>query len=392
MKTVYLDHSATTPVHPQVLEAMLPYYRDKYGNASSLHRLGRNARLAIDQAREKVAAALNARPEDIYFTSGGTEGDNLAIKGTAAALKDKGDHIITSQIEHEAVLNTCRYLEKNGCTVTYLPVDRQGLVRLDDLQKAITDRTVLISVMHANNEVGTIQPVAEIGALARERGIVFHTDAVQTVGKIPVDVGELQADLLAMSAHKFYGPKGVGAMYMRRGIKISPLAHGGHHENWKRAGTENVPGIVGLAAALEICMAEMEETAAREARLRDALQQGIQEKIKAVRINGHPDRRLPGSLSVCFEALEGEALILSLDLKGIAASTGSACSSGSLEPSHVLKAMGVPIEMAHGSARFTLGRSNTREEVDFVLQVLPDIVERLRSMSPVHLGKDDCEA
>jgi len=383
MRTVYLDHSATTPVHPQVVEAMLPYYRDEYGNASSLHRLGRNARLALDQAREKVAAALNARPDDIYFTSGGTEGDNLAIKGTAFALAGKGRHIITSQIEHEAVLNTCRYLEKNGYQVTYLPVDHHGLVQLDDVEQAVTDETILISVMHANNEVGTIQPVAEIGALARERGIVFHTDAVQTVGKIPVDVQDLKVDLLAMSSHKFYGPKGVGAMYLRRGVKISPLAHGGHHENWKRAGTENVPGVVGLAAAAEICLAEMEETAGREAQLRDALQRGIEEKIGAVRINGHPDRRLPGSLSVCFEALEGEALILSLDLKGIAASTGSACSSGSLEPSHVLKAMGIPIEIAHGSARFTLGRSTTREEIDYVLEVLPDIVERLRSMSPV---------
>jgi len=389
MRTVYLDHSATTPVHPQVLEAMLPYYQDEYGNASSLHRLGRNARLALDQAREKVAAALNARSDDIYFTSGGTEGDNLAIKGTAFALEGKGRHIITSQIEHEAVLNTCHYLQKNGFEVTYLPVDRQGLVQLDDLEKAITDKTILISIMHANNEVGTIQPIAEIGALAREREIVFHTDAVQTVGKIPVDVQDLQIDLLALSSHKFYGPKGVGAIYMRRGVKISPLAHGGHHENWKRAGTENVPGIVGLAAALEICVAEMKETAQKEAQLRDALQKGIQEKIEAVRINGHPDRRLPGSLSVCFEALEGEALILSLDLKGIAASTGSACSSGSLEPSHVLKAMDVPIEIAHGSARFTLGRDNTREEIDFVVEILPNIVERLRSMSPVRWSKGD---
>jgi len=392
MRTVYLDHSATTPVHPKVLEAMLPYYQDEYGNASSLHRLGRNARLALDQAREKVAAALHARSDDIYFTSGGTEGDNLAIKGTAFALRDRGRHIITSQIEHEAVLNTCGYLEKNGFEVTYLPVDGHGSVGLDDLKKAVTDQTILISIMHANNEVGTIQPIAEIGALARERGIVFHTDAVQTVGKIPVDIKDLNVDLLAMSGHKFYGPKGVGAIYMRRGVKVSPLAHGGHHENWKRAGTENVPGIVGLAAALEACVAEMEETAEREGQLRDALQKGIQEKVEAVRINGHPDRRLPGSLSVCFEALEGEALILSLDLKGIAASTGSACSSGSLEPSHVLKAMGIPIEIAHGSARFTLGRSNTREEIDYVLEVLPDIVERLRTMSPVRLSKSDGEA
>ncbi len=391
MRTVYLDHSATTPVHPRVLEAMLPYYQGEYGNASSLHRLGRNARLAIDQAREKVAGAVNARSDDIYFTSGGTEGDNLAIKGTAYALRDKGDHIITSQIEHEAVLNTCRYLEKEGFEITYLPVDRYGIVPVDALEQAITGRTILISIMHANNEVGTVQSIARMGALARERGIAFHTDAVQSVGKIPVDVEDLQVDLLAMSGHKFYGPKGVGALYIRRGKKIHPLVHGGHHENWKRAGTENVPGIVGLAAALEICVAEMEETAGREARLRDALQRGIEEKIEAARINGHPTQRLPGSLSVCFEALEGEALILGLDLKGIAASTGSACSSGSLEPSHVLKAMGVPVEIAHGSARFTLGRDNTQQEIDLVLEVLPGVVERLRSMSPVRLSKGDAE-
>jgi cysteine desulfurase len=391
MRTVYLDHSATTPVHPRVMEAMLPYYQKEYGNASSLYQLGRNARLALDQAREKVAGALNARTEEIFFTSGGTEGDNLAIKGTAYALRDRGGHIITSQIEHEAVLNTCRYLEKSGFEVTYLPVDRYGMVQVDDFKKALTDQTILISIMHANNEVGTIQPIAEIGALARERDIAFHTDAVQSVGKMPVDVENLHVDLLAMSGHKFYGPKGVGALYIRRGMKIQPLAHGGHHESWKRAGTENVPGIIGLATALEVCVSEMEQTAQKEARLRDKLQQGILEKIAAVRVNGHPTRRLPGALSLCFEALEGEALILSLDLKGIAASTGSACSSGSLEPSHVLMAMGVPIEIAHGSARFTLGRGNTRQEIDYVLEVLPDIVERLRTMSPVGLSKGDCE-
>jgi cysteine desulfurase len=383
MKTVYLDHSATTPVHPDVLEAMLPYYQEEYGNASSLHVLGRNARMALDRARETVAGALNAKTEELFFTSGGTEGDNLAIKGVASAHSEKGHHIITSQIEHEAVLNTCGYLEKEGFKVTYLPVDQYGMVRIDDLHKAITDQTILISIMHANNEMGTIQPIAEIGAVARERGIPFHTDAVQSVGKIPVDVKDLQVDLLAMSGHKFYGPKGVGAIYIRKGIKIHPLAHGGHHENWRRAGTENIPGIVGLSKALEICVSEMEKTARREGQLRDALQKGIQEKVEGIRINGHPNRRLPGSLSVCFEGLEGEALILSLDMKGIAASTGSACSSGSLEPSHVLRAMGVPIEIAHGSARFTLGRGNTLEEIEYVLKILPEIVERLRSMSPV---------
>jgi cysteine desulfurase len=388
MRTVYLDHSATTPVHPDVVEAMLPFFTEEYGNASSIHRFGRNARVAVDEAREKVARLLNAQDQEIYFTSGGTEGDNLAIKGVAWALQDKGNHIITSQVEHEAVLNTCHYLEKNGFTVTYLPVDQYGMVDPTEVRKAITDKTIIISVMHANNEVGTIQPIAEIGAIAQQQEVLFHTDAVQTVGKMPLDVKALSVDLLSMSGHKFYGPKGVGALYMRKGAKIQPLAHGGHHENWKRAGTENIPGIVGMAKAMEICYQELEVVSKRESQLRDALQKGIQETIEDVRFNGHPTQRLPGSLSACFEALEGEALILSLDLKGVAASTGSACSSGSLEPSHVLKAMGVPIEIAHGSARLTLGRGNTQEEIDYVLEVLPEIVDRLRSMSPLRPSKE----
>ncbi len=387
MRTIYLDHSATTPVHPEVLKAMLPFYKGEYGNASSIYRLGRDARVAIDEAREKVARLLNSEVKEIYFTSGGTEGDNLAIKGVACALREKGNHIITSQIEHEAVLNTCHYLEKDGFDVTYLPVDQYGMVGLDDLEKAITGQTILISIMHANNEVGTIQPIAEIGALAHQRGVLLHTDAVQTVGKLPVDVEALNVDLLSLSGHKFYGPKGVGALYVREGTKFHPLAHGGHHERWKRAGTENVPGIAGLAKALEICQGELEEETEREQRLRDALQNGIREAIEGVRFNGHPTKRLPGSLSVCFERLEGEALILSLDLKGVMASTGSACSSGSLEASHVLKAMGVPIEIAHGSARFTLGRDNTQEDIDYVLDMLPEIVQRFRNMSPLHSPK-----
>jgi cysteine desulfurase len=387
MRTVYLDHAATTPVHPQVLKAMQPYFTEEYGNASSIHRFGRNARTAIDQARETIAKLLNAEPREIYFTSGGTEGDNLAIKGVAWALRDKGTHIITSEIEHEAVLNTCKYLEKNGYAVTYLPVDRYGMVDLDDLNKAITDGTILISIMHANNEVGTIQSAKELGALAGQRGVLFHTDAVQSVGKLPVDVKALNVDLLSMSSHKFYGPKGVGALRIRKGTKIQSLAHGGHHEDWKRAGTENVPGIVGMAKALEICHEEMAIVSNREGQLRDALQKGILEAIEDVHVNGHPTQRLPGSLSLCFGAVEGEALILSLDLKGVAASTGSACSSGSLEPSHVLKAMGVPIELAHGSARLTLGRGNTQEDIDYVLEILPEIVERLRSMSPLRSSK-----
>jgi len=388
MRTVYLDHSATTRVHPQVLDAMLPYLQDEYGNPSSIHRLGRNARVAVDQARETVAKLLNAEFKEIIFNSGGTEGDNLAIKGVARARRENGNHVITSQIEHEAVLNTCKSLEKDGYRVTYLPVDQYGIVDLDALSEAITDETILISIMHANNEVGTLEPIAEIGALARQRGIFFHTDAVQTVGKLPVDVKALNVDLLSMSSHKFYGPKGVGALYIRKGITVHPLAHGGHHENWMRAGTENVPGIVGLAKALDICHGEMEIVSKREGQLRDVLQKGIQGIIDGIRINGHPTQRLPGSLSLCFEALEGEALILSLDLKGVAASTGSACSSGSLEPSHVLTAMGVPIEIAHGSARLTLGRDTTREDIDYVLEVLPDIVSRLRSMSPLRPSRE----
>ncbi|MFC1682924.1 cysteine desulfurase NifS [Candidatus Zixiibacteriota bacterium] len=384
MRSVYLDHSATTPVHPEVLEAMMPSYNNEYGNASSIHRLGRNARVAIDEARETVGSILNAQTKEIYFTSGGTEGDNLAIKGVAHEYRDKGNHIITSQIEHEAVLNTCKYLEKNGFDVTYLPVDEHGMVEVGEVERAITDQTILISVMHANNEVGTIQPISEIGRIAHQRGVLVHTDAVQTVGKVPVDVEALNIDLLSMSSHKFYGPKGVGALFRREGIKLEPLAHGGHHERWKRAGTENVPGIVGLAKALEICQKEMETTAKREARLRDTLQREIEKNIPDVHFNGHPTERLPGALSTCFKGIEGEALILSLDMKGIMASTGSACSSGSLEPSHVLMAMGIPVELAHGSARFTLGRGNTKEEIDYVLEALPGIVERFRNMSPLY--------
>jgi cysteine desulfurase len=387
MKTVYLDHSATTPVHPKVLKAMLPFYEEEYGNASSIHKLGRDARVALDEARETVAKILNAQVKEIYFTSGGTEGDNLAIKGVAYAYREKGNHIITSKIEHEAVLNTCKYLEKNGFEVTYLPVDETGMVSPEEAERAITKQTILISIMHANNEVGTVQPIAQIGAMARQRGVLVHTDAVQTVGKVPVDVGTMNVDLLSLSCHKFYGPKGVGALYRREGVKLEPLAHGGHHERWKRAGTENVPGIVGMAKALQICQREMEATAKQEARLRDALQQGIESTISDVRFNGHPTQRLPGALSVCFQGVEGEALILSLDMKGVMASTGSACSSGSLEPSHVLMAMGVPMEVAHGSARFTLGRGNTREEIDYVLEVLPGIVQRFRSMSPLYREK-----
>jgi cysteine desulfurase len=384
MRSVYLDHSATTPVHPEVLKAMKLFYQAEYGNASSIHRLGRNARVAIDEARETVAATLNSQVKEIYFTSGGTEGDNLAIKGIAQEYRDKGNHIITSQIEHEAVLNTCKYLEKNGFEITYLPVDEYGMVQIDEVERAITDQTILISVMHANNEVGTLQPISEIGRIAHQKGILVHTDAVQTVGKIPVDVEALNIDLLSMSAHKFYGPKGVGALYRREGVKLEPLAHGGHHERWKRAGTENVPGIVGTAKALEICQQDMESTAKRETQLRDALRKGIEKNIPDVHFNGHPTERLPGALSTCFQGIEGEALILSLDMKGVMASTGSACSSDSLEPSHVLMAMGIPVELAHGSARFTLGRGNTQEEIDYVLEVLPGIVQRFRSMSPLY--------
>lgn len=384
MRRVYLDHNATTPTHPEVVKAILPYYKEVFGNASSVHQFGQQARKAIDEAREKIANFIGASPKEIVFTSGGTEANNLALKGVVYANERKGKHIITSSMEHHAVLNPCKYLEKKGFKVTYLPVDKYGLVDPEEVRRAITKETILISIIHANNEVGTIEPITEIGKIAKEIGIYFHTDAVQTVGKIPVNVNELNIDLLSLSGHKIYGPKGIGVLYIRKGTRIQPLIQGGHHELNRRAGTENVPAIVGLGKTIEIAKATMEKESMRLTNLRNRLCSGIGEKIDYVRFNGHPGKRLPNTLNMSFEFVEGESMILNLDLEGIAVSTGSACTSGSLEPSHVLKAMRVDPAVAQGSIRFSLGKDNTEEDIDYVLEVLPEIVERLRVMSPLY--------
>jgi cysteine desulfurase len=381
MRHIYMDHNATTPLREEALVAMLPYLQEEFGNPSSLHSFGRQARKAVETAREQVAVTLGARPREIVFTGCGTESDNQAIKGVAYASRGKGDHVVTTQIEHKAVLQACQYLEGQGFRVTYLPVDRYGVVDPGDVARAITGQTVLVSVMFANNEVGTVQPIAEIGRICQERGVTFHTDAVQAVGKLPVDVMELGVDLLSLSAHKFYGPKGIGALYVRQGTKIDPLLHGGHQEWGRRAATENVAGIVGLGKAVELRRGEMAAEADRLAALRERLHAGIAARIDHVYLNGHPTRRLPGTLSLCFDYVEGEGIIMGLDLAGVAVSSGSACTSASLEPSHVLLAMGVRPATAQGSIRFSLGRENTEEDVDRVLDVLPPIVERLRAMS-----------
>ncbi|SDE59703.1 cysteine desulfurase NifS [Sporomusa acidovorans] len=384
MKRIYFDHSATTPVDREVAELMLEYMTDKYGNPSSVHAFGRETRKALEEAREKVAALINAAPNEIFFTSGGTEGDNLALKGVAYANRKKGNHIITTAIEHHAILHTCEYLEKQGFSVTYLPVDENAMIRMEDLKNAITDQTILISVMFANNEVGTIQPIKEIGQLAKEKGIYFHTDAVQAAGNYPIDVKELNIDLLTMSGHKFHASKGIGALYIRRGVRVEEIQHGGGHERNLRAGTENVPGIVGLGKAAEIAKRDMEEKVTYIQGLRDKIITTITEKVPHIKLNGHPESRMPGNVNFSFLYIEGESLLLNLDMKGIAASSGSACTSGSLDPSHVLLAMGLPHEVAHGSLRVTLGRGNTEEEVDYFLGIVPEIVEKLRSMSPLY--------
>jgi len=383
MRRIYLDHAATTPTRPEVVEAMLPYFTDAFGNPSSIYSYGREARGAVEEARTKVAELIGARSEEIIFTSGGTEADNYALEGVAYANERKGSHIITTSIEHHAVMEVCKFLEKRGFRLTYLPVDKYGLVAPDDVKKAITDKTILISVMHANNEVGTIEPVEEIGKIAREAGVCFHTDAVQTMGHIPVNVDKLKVDLLAISAHKFYGPKGVGALYVRKGTRLVSFMHGGEQEKRRRAGTENVPAIVGLGKAMELAGQEMGKEAERLAYLRDKLIKGLGEKIDHIRLNGHPTKRLPNNVNVSVDFVEGESMLLNLDLEGICASTGSACSSAILEPSHVLLALGLPPEQAHGSLRFTLGRKNTEADVEQVLEVLPGIVARLRAMSPL---------
>jgi len=385
MRRVYMDNNATTRTREEVISAMLPYFGEIYGNASSIHGFGRAARVAVNDARALVAGLLGAASiEEIIFTAGGTEADNLAIKGAAHALKSKGNHIITSAIEHQAVLNTCKFLEKEGYKVSYIGVDEYGIIKLDELKEAITDKTILITVMHANNEVGTIEPIEEIGKMAKERGIYFHTDAVQTVGKLPIDLKKMNIDLLSMSGHKLYGPKGIGALYIRKGTKITPQMLGGHHEMGKRAGTENVPGIVGLGKACEIAGKELEAEGEKLTGLRDYFYKGMTAKMEDVRLNGHPEKRLPNTLNVGFKYLEGESIILNLDMEGVGVSTGSACTSGSLEPSHVLNAMGVDAAEIQGSVRFSLGRDNTKEDVDYALSVLPPIIKRLRDMSPLY--------
>ncbi|MFQ5913959.1 MAG: cysteine desulfurase NifS [Nitrospinota bacterium] len=387
MRRIYLDHNATTPIRPEVLEAFLPFYREKFANPSSVHAEGQETRVAVEEAREKVAALLGAKPREIVFTGCGTESDNMAIRGVLAASVEKGRHVVTTAIEHPAVLETCKSLETEGVHVTFVPVGRSGVVDPDEVAKAIRDDTVLVSAMHGNNESGCVQPVAEIGRIAKERGKVFHTDAVQTTGKVPIDVDAMNVDLLALSGHKLNAPKGIGALYIREGTPMETLIYGGHQERNRRSGTENVAGIVALGKACELAMQEMEVESARLKRLRDRLQEGLLESIPEVEVNGDPERRLPGTLNLSFRAVGGEPLLINLDLAGVAVSTGSACASGNTEPSHVLKAMGIPKDLIEGSLRFSLGWGNTEEDVDYVIEVLPGIVSRLRAIS----GKWDAE-
>ena len=381
---IYMDNAATTPLKREVLDAMMPYLTEEYGNASSIYATGRDAKRALDEARQTVADALGAKANEIYFTSCGSEADNWAIQGVAYANKNRGRHIISSQIEHHAVLHTLQYLEKQGFEVTYLPVDEYGLVRIDDLRDAIRPDTILITIMYANNEIGTIEPISELAQIAREHKIPFHTDAVQAVGHVPINVKELGVDLLSLSAHKLYGPKGVGALYIKNGVKLDNFLHGGAQERGRRAGTENVAGIVGLAKAIELATADIDGNMARLTALRDKLISGIQAQIPYCRLNGHPTKRLCNNVNFSFEFIEGESLLLMLDMKGVAASSGSACTSGSLDPSHVLLAIGLKHEIAHGSLRLSIGDFTTEEDIDYVLEVLGPIVQRLRDMSPLY--------
>ena len=386
---IYMDHSATSPVDPEVFEAMKPYFVESFGNASTLYKLGREGKKVMETARKQVASLINAEPKEIIFTSGGTESDNIAIKGTVYRLKNKGNHIITSNIEHPAVTETCKYLEKNGFEVTYVPVDKEGLVHPEDVEKAITDKTVLITIMHANNEIGTIQPIAEIGKIAREHGIYFHTDAVQSVGKIPVDVKAMNVDMLSLSSHKLYGPKGIGALYIKKGVRLEPIIHGGGHERGLRPGTENVPAIVGLGKACEISEKNLDKDMEHLKKLRDKLIDSVLEQNEEAYLNGHRTQRLPGNVNFRFTGIEGESLILHLDSKGIAASTGSACSSIKLEPSAVLMAIGLKEVEAHGSLRLSLGRENTEEDVDYTIKAIKEVVDTLRKMSPLWCSKGE---
>ena len=384
MKNIYFDNAATTKLDEEVLQEMVPYLKDNYGNASSIYKLGRESKKAVEDSREKIAKVLNCKPNEIYFTAGGSESDNTAIKGIARANKLKGNHIITSRIEHPAVLETCKFLEKEGFEVTYISVDEKGIINLEELKKSIKDTTVLITIMFANNEIGTIQPIEEIGKIAKEHDIIFHTDAVQAVGSLKIDVQKLNIDSLSLSGHKFYGPKGIGALYIKSGIKFEKFVDGGHQERNKRAGTENVAGIVGIGKAIELAYNNLDEHNKKIKELRDYYVEQVRLKIPYIKVNGDIEKRLPGNSNISFRFIEGEGLLLNLDLKEICASSGSACTSGSLDPSHVLLAIGLPHEIAHGSLRITIGKYNTKEEIDYLLENLVEIVGRLRDMSPLY--------
>lgn len=383
-KMIYLDNAATTRTAPEVVEAMLPYFSELYGNASTVYEFGGKSKEAVSKARETIAHAIGAKDNEIYFTAGGSESDNWALKATAEAYKDKGKHIITSKIEHHAILHTCEWLEKNGFEVTYLDVDEFGVVKLEELKKAIRPDTILISIMFANNEIGTIEPVAEIGKIAREHGVLFHTDAVQAFGQVPIHVDELNIDMMSSSGHKLNGPKGIGFLYIRKGVKIRSFLHGGAQERKRRAGTENVPGIVGFGKAVELAIATMEERTAKERKLRDHLINRVLKEIPFTRVNGDRTNRLPNNVNLCFQFVEGESLLIMLDMKGICGSSGSACTSGSLDPSHVLLAIGLPHEIAHGSLRLTLGEDTTLEDIDYTVDAVKEIVTQLREMSPLY--------
>ena len=383
-KRIYADNAATTKVAPEVVDAMLPYFTETYGNPSSIYNEGRTARVAVEKAREQVANAIGASPKEIYFTGSGSEADNWALRSTARALSKKGNHIITSAVEHHAVLHTCQDLEKQGFEVTYLPVDKYGMVSPNDVKAAIKDSTIMISIMFANNEIGTIMPIAEIGKIAKEAGVVFHTDAVQAVGNVEIDVKAMNIDMLSLTAHKFHGPKGCGALYVRQGVKLMSFITGGAQERMRRAGTENVPGIVGLGKAIELATANIKEKQEKLIALRDRYIKKVLETVPYSRLNGHPTERLAGNANISFEYIEGEGLLLSLDMKGIAASSGSACTSGSLDPSHVLLAIGLKHEQAHGSLRTSFGEDTTVEDIDYMVDAIAEIVARLRSMSPLY--------
>ncbi len=384
MRKVYLDNSATTRVRPEVAEIVTRYMTESFGNPSSLHSFGRENRAALDQAREQLAAAIGAETREVYFTGGGTESDNLAVLGVAAGNEKKGKHIVTSTIEHHAVLDCCKHLEKNGFEVTYLPAGRDGIIAVEDFEQALREDTILASIMHVNNEVGTIQNISAMSKIARSKKVLFHTDAIQSFGKIEVDVNELDVDLLSVSGHKIYGPKGVGALYIRRGARVLPRSYGGSQERRRRPGTENLPGIIGFGLAAELAVKELEEDSKKILNLRERLVDGILNRIPHTYLNGHREQRIPGNANISIQYIEGEGILLYLDMKGVAISTGSACTSGTLDPSHVLTAMDLSQELAHGSLRMTPGRENSEEDIDYVLEVLPEIVDKLRAMSPFY--------